>query len=402
MDRDQTASAGESLARGFAQSGVRIVNERAVLTLIAMHPGASNADLARLSGLGPQTTSRILADLIERRLVMRGEVLRGRRGQPATPLFIDPDGAFVFGVHIGWRQLEVMLFKLSGEVMFSARKAHPWPDAESIFTEAAAEVDAMRAQMTTDQLGRLMGLGVASPSRFPHGLSELGAPTAQAQLWEQVSVPNRLAAETGLDVQWVNDGTAACWGEFLANPAERPVGFGYFHIGSFVAGGAMLETGIWEGHGHNAAELGAILVTGEDGKPIFVHQVASMTALEARLRGAGMAIPHGEPGEWNWADLEPVTGQWIEASGSALAQAIVSNRAVTELGRAVLDGIIPSSILERLIEATRRHLAQLPQLTPQMPTVAMGHLGPSAAATGAAKLVLYRKLFSRDWDKLAT
>lgn len=64
----------EQIARGVAQSGVRIANERAVLTLVALVPGLSNADLARRSGLGPQTTSRIVTDLEARGLVMRGEV----------------------------------------------------------------------------------------------------------------------------------------------------------------------------------------------------------------------------------------------------------------------------------------------------------------------------------------
>jgi hypothetical protein len=56
MRKDSVTPKMEPMARGVAQSGVRLANERAVLTLIAVNAGASNADLARLSGLGPQTT----------------------------------------------------------------------------------------------------------------------------------------------------------------------------------------------------------------------------------------------------------------------------------------------------------------------------------------------------------
>src|SRR6218665_1624036 len=115
MQKKTAADGLEPLGRGFAQAGVRIANERAVLTLIGLNPGASNADLARLSGLGPQTTSRIVAELEARELVQRGDVLRGRRGQPATPLFLDPDGAYVIGVEVGWRHFEVLLFAMSGQ-----------------------------------------------------------------------------------------------------------------------------------------------------------------------------------------------------------------------------------------------------------------------------------------------
>lgn len=40
-----------------------------------------------MSGLAPQTVSAILNDVEAAGLIVRGEVLRGRRGQPATPIF---------------------------------------------------------------------------------------------------------------------------------------------------------------------------------------------------------------------------------------------------------------------------------------------------------------------------
>ncbi|MET0905948.1 MAG: helix-turn-helix domain-containing protein, partial [Tardiphaga sp.] len=119
---------------------MRIANERAVMTLIGLNPGASNAELARLSGLGPQTTSRIVADLEARELVLRGEVLRGRRGQPATPLFLNPDGAYGIGIEIGWRHFDVLLFAMSGATLASVRRRHDWPDFRTIFAAVATEV----------------------------------------------------------------------------------------------------------------------------------------------------------------------------------------------------------------------------------------------------------------------
>ena len=86
---------------------MRLANERAVLTLIAGVPGVSNADIARRSGLGPQTTARILTDLESRDLIIRGEVLRGRRGQPATPYRLNPQGGYSpYGMHVGPPKME--------------------------------------------------------------------------------------------------------------------------------------------------------------------------------------------------------------------------------------------------------------------------------------------------------
>src|SRR5215217_2880137 len=89
--------------RGLQHQGLRRANERAVLNVIGFNTGVSNADIARLSGLAPQTVSAILSDMERSGLIIRGDVLRGRRGQPATPIYLAGEGAFAIGVEIGWR-----------------------------------------------------------------------------------------------------------------------------------------------------------------------------------------------------------------------------------------------------------------------------------------------------------
>ena len=85
MTSEPVRDAFDAGGRGLQHQGLRRANERAVLTVIGFNPGVSNADIARLSGLAPQTVSAILTDLDGMGLIARGEVLRGRRGQPATP-----------------------------------------------------------------------------------------------------------------------------------------------------------------------------------------------------------------------------------------------------------------------------------------------------------------------------
>ena len=76
------------VGRGIQPSHVRQTNQRAILSVISLQPGISNAELARVTDLAPQTVSAVLTDLEQLNLVTRGEVLRGRRGQPATPLYM--------------------------------------------------------------------------------------------------------------------------------------------------------------------------------------------------------------------------------------------------------------------------------------------------------------------------
>ncbi|MGV8853831.1 MAG: ROK family transcriptional regulator [Devosia sp.] len=401
MQKDSEIIDFDPMARGVAQSGVRITNERAVLTLLALNPGASNADVARLSGLGPQTTSRIVAELESRGLVIRGDVLRGRRGQPATPLFVNPHGAVAIGIEIGWRHFEVLVSEMSGKTLASVRRSYAWPDAGSIFGDIGAEVATIRSGLTDLQRSRLAGIGVASPSYIGRNIGLMGAPAEQVTLWNGVDLVARIARDTDLPVQWYNDGNAACWSEVVLHASPRPQGFAYFQVGTFIAAGLVANGELWEGNGH-AANLGSILVCDDDGAPTYVHLIASIVALQRLLTKAGIALPNGSPFNWDWDALEPVASKWLDRAGLALARAIICTRAVIELDTAIVDGVMPRDIVARLIDRVRHHLAELPTLTSDHPSVEMGHLGASASATGAAQLVLFQRYFSRAWKLFST
>ena len=397
----QKNSVDDGVARGFAQSGVRLANERAVMTLIGLNPGVSNAELSRLSGLGPQTTSRIVTDLETRELVLRGDVLRGRRGQPATPLFLNPDGAFAIGVEIGWRHFEVLLFSMAGTTLASIRRSFAWPDFRSVFAEVAAEVATIKAGMTPLQVERLAGIGMASPSHIERNLGRLGAPDEQVELWRDADVAAELGRALGEPVAWFNDGNAACWAEFIARPAPRPNGLAYFQVGTLVGAGIAIDGQLWEGRTGNAANLGAILVADGSGEASYVYNIASILALQQRLEAAGSGLPAGDPMNWDWAALEPVAAGWLDDAGKALASAQLSTRAVIEFDITVIDGVMPRPVVQRLIERVEHHLAALPQGSDH-PRVAIGHMGGAAAATGAAQLVLFHRFFSRAWNLFAT
>ena len=402
MQRNSVDDSIEPMARGFAQSGVRIANERAVMTLIGLNPGVSNAELSRLSGLGPQTTSRIVSDLEARELVLRGEVLRGRRGQPATPLFLNPDGAFGMGIEIGWRHFEVLLFSMAGVTLASIRRSYAWPDIHTIFAEVAAEVATLRAGMTAQQAGRLVGIGLATPSRIERYLERIGAPADQVALWHGVDLAAEVSRAVGETVEWVNDGNAACWAEFIARPTPRPNGLAYFQVGTLVGAGVAIEGHLWEGRTGNAANLGAILVPDADARSTSVHSIASILALQQRIEATGGTLPPGDPMNWDWSTLEPVATAWLDDAGRALAAAVVSTRAVMELDVTIIDGVMPRAVVERLLERVHHHLDALPVSADDRPEVAIGHMGGAAAAMGAAQLVLFRRFFSRAWNLFAT
>jgi predicted NBD/HSP70 family sugar kinase len=396
MDASVEQDVFEPIVRGINQSGVRLANERAVLTLIAGIPGVSNADIARRSRLGPQTTARILLDLEERDLIIRGEVLRGRRGQPATPYRLNPEGAFSIGVTIGWDHADVLLQTIAGKPVAATRRSFAFPDPATVFAEIGNDVRTMLAALTPEQRPRLAGIGVTSPGRFGTLLQHLGASDAGIAQWAETDIAARLETETGLAVQWVNDGSAAAWRELTALPPPRPQGIAAFFVGTFVGGGIASGGTLLEGPYGNAGDLGGIIVHDRAGRPEYLHLLASQHALELKLRRAGRSMPASGGG--TWADIEPQLSEWIDDAGHALAQAVISTTAMAEIDLAVINGNLPKPVLERILAATAQHLDELPWLLARRPKLAAGQAGPAAAAIGAAQLLLFRRYFSRAWE----
>lgn len=387
--------------RGLQHHGLRRANERAVLTVVGFNPGVSNAEIARLSGLAPQTVSAILADIERQGLITRGEVLRGRRGQPATPIFLRAEGAYSIGVEIGWRHLQVILLDLGGQVLAERRRAHAYPDAGTIVGELAGLVAEVSAVVPTDQRSRLADLGMALPTNIASNLDLVDAPAGQVALWANLDLPGELHRRTGLDVSLFNDGNAACWAELIAFPRPRPGNFIYFMISRYIAAGIVGEGMLWEGPTGNSANLGSMLVSIGGGPVQPAHFIASVTALTRRLEAAGLAIDEAHPEGWNWDGFGPVLEDWIADSAQALARVVFNTTAVIESGLVVIDGIIPPPVIRRLVERVEAELRALPVRAYAPPQVMPGHLGALASAVGAAELTLYRRYFSRTLADIA-
>lgn len=388
----------EPIVRGITQSGVRLANERAVLSLIAGIPGVSNADIARRSGLGPQTTARILAELEARDLIIRGEVLRGRRGQPATPYHLNPLGGFSLGVEIGWQHVEVLLQNIAGQPVAVTRRCHQYPHPDTIFAEVAADIETLLSGMPNEHRARLAGIGLSTPGNFGPLLTHLGASACVIDNWAALDIGPRLAAETDLPVLWVNDGSAAAWREITAFPTPRPKGIASFFVGTFVGGGVVSQGSLFEGPYGNAADLGAIVVHDRTGNPAYLHLTASLHALILKAVDAGYPAPAGSARKWDWDGLAPVVSEWLDDAGHALAQAILTTTAMTEVDVVTLNGDLPDAILSRLVQTTSYHLEQFPVLLPHRPRLTTGLGGPSSTSLGAAQLLLFRRHFSRAWD----
>lgn len=385
------------IGRGIQPVHVRQTNQRAILSVISLQPGISNAELARVTDLAPQTVSAVLADLEQVHLVTRGDVLRGRRGQPATPLYMNPVGAFAIGAEIGWKRIEVCLVGIGTQVLSRHRRDHDYADARTVFTDLADAAADLVSALSPTERKRLQGIGLAAPDGLGDPASLLKPPPGQSEAWAGIDLGEAVERATGLKVSRFNDGHAACWAERVAHPAPRPLGFAFLLLDTFVGGGIVAENRLWEGQNGRTANLGSMLVTDRNNHTRFVHEIASLFALGKRLAEAGLSLGDVR-GSTIGAPAAAVLDAWIEDASDALAQTLINTTRVMEFETCIIESELPAAVTARIVESTRARIARFPTLGHiAAPPVIAGHIGRSGAAQGAALLRMHRRFFSRDF-----
>lgn len=386
----------EPAERGVQHASLRAANRRAVLTAIAFNPGLSNAEVSRRTGLAPQTASAIVSELEDDGLITRGEVLRGRRGQPATPLHLDYSGAYSIGCEISWQHIDVALINVGSEELGRYRRDFAYPDAQTIVEEAARAIAALVAKLSPEKQQRLAGIGLATPSNMGRLIRLIDPPEDQLSLWAELDLRSAIETATGLPTTWFNDGNCACFAEMVMSPPPRPPNLVHLFVSTYLGAGITAEHTLWEGPTGNSANLGSMLVNGHDGHPRFGHDLASTTALSRRLAESGIRIPVDAPAAWPWQDWKEQVEPWIEEAGIAMAEIIFNTAAVLEIDQAIIDSAVPQEIVERLVDATQRALSDLDAAGFKRPRLVAGKLGAFAAPLGAAQLTLFRRHFSRN------
>ena len=114
-------------AGGANQAGVRLYNERLLLSLVRRFGPLSKIEVARLTGLSVQSTSAIMNRLQAEGLLKREAPLRGRVGQPTIPMSIDPEGAYSLGLKIGRRSCDLVLVDFRGAICQRAYRVYSFP-----------------------------------------------------------------------------------------------------------------------------------------------------------------------------------------------------------------------------------------------------------------------------------
>ncbi len=344
-------------------------NERLILSLIRRRGPLPRAVLAQATGLSPQAITNLTRKLIQNGFLDAGAVVRGKVGQPTTPLSLAAQGALFLGLKLGRRLVELALVDFTGAVKIHRQEIYSHPTPDRIVTFARHGIATILASMADSH--RIAGLGVATPFR----LWDWGAEMAD---WHGFDLAARLADGLPFPVFLENDGTTACAAELIFGRLALPADFAHLYIAHFAGGGVVLDGRLRVGPSRNAGALGSMPVPG--GRQLL--DVASVSTLEARL---GRSLP---PDDSGWLVPPDIEARWIAESADALAFAALSATALLDIPVVVIDGAVPPGTRRAVTDATRDALDRLPAAGIDRPRIIEGSLARSARILGAAALPL--------------
>lgn len=372
--------------KGTNQIAVRSHNERLVLQLVREHGTLTKAEATRATGLSANATSVIFRSLEEDGLLLRDDPIRGRIGQPSTPLRINPDAHHYVALKIGRRSLELAVVNFAGEVISGKRTLLSFPTPARTLEFVGDELTAvLRAARRTRK--SISGMAVASPYELWSWTEEFGAPKEEMEAWRTFDLVSDLGRVVPWEVLVENDATAACRGEHLFGPHAEKQNWIYFYVGTFIGGGVVLNGSVYTGSRGNAGGFGPMRVPDQAGGDRLVDH-ASLVVLERSIAADG-----GQPFEIyqtpdNWERFEPRVGNWISEAGRNLAHATVSALSVLDFESVVIDGAIPADVRTRLVSEVRSQLEQTDLQGVHMPEIEAGTLGLDARTVGAAAALI--------------
>lgn len=388
----------EHQIRGGEQLGLRAYNKRMILNLIRQHRALPKAEIARLTGLSAQAVSVIVNGLLKEKLVRKEKKVRGKVGQPHTPIALNASGALSVGVKIGRRSLEMMLVDFHGESVDYKRFAYTAPRQKEVTPLLRRELTGLLQNVDPALRQRIIGVGVAMPGQISSWTDVMGLDPTELQDWDAVDIAAELRELTGLPVESYNDATAACAAEMVLGSTLTSSSALYIYVGTFIGGGVVINGQLFEGAQRNAGAIGSMPVAGNGGQEQLIRS-ASLFSLENSLRAEGIGDIGMIADVLSDSRAGDIFAAWRHRAAPPMAQAIAAAMSIVDFETVVVDAILHQPALELLVDDVRNALHDL-DLTGTSPAVLrQGSIGPKARVRGAAILPLVRE-FSPDQELL--
>ena len=381
-----------SMPMSSNQIGIREHNERLVLTTLRRKGPLPKAAIARETGLSPQAASVIVRALEDDGLLIKGELKRGKVGQPSTPIGLAPHGAYFFGLKVGRRSAELVLIDFMGNELSFLVEQYSFPTPEIILRFVKWGVGHICKDLAPHDMNKISGLGIAMPFFLWEWASVIGLKAGEMDGWRDFDLRKEVASCVDFPVFLGNDATSACGAELNLGGMDTASDFLYIYIGYFIGGGVVLNGLPFTGKSGNAGALGPFPMQSATGDFEQLVERASLVALERRIADYRNNPDFAMTSEFQVGNGEEgLVDHWVVTSAMAISHLIVGACAIIDFSEVVIDGKMPPFLKTRILDNVRTSLDTMPTSGIIPPKIVPGTLGGKARALGAASLPLASK-----------
>ncbi|MFI6677041.1 ROK family protein [Kribbella sp. NPDC050470] len=383
----------------------------AILDLIRSSGTVTRVDLADRSGLTGASISRVVKQLLADGLIVETGLGDPTGGKRATLLQFNPRARHAVGISIDTPSTTYVVTDMSGRVIEQMSSRGIGRDAPAtVVQRITTELEDLVVKANIEP-ATLVGVGVALAGRQGGGGIRLLRTNAAKYVWEPFAVRDTLKSAIDHPIVVENDSTCAAIGEFWAGRIPSVNDFATVYMAAGFGLGLVTNGDVYRGSSSNVGEIGhmvldvngpqcwcggqgcleslaapAAVVKRAEQDPSLVNDLAlrgRRTALRsdfakiARLAAAG----------------DPRCVQLIEESATYLAKALLSITNLLDLDQIILAGPGFSEAGDIYVRVAATEINRLSFVRAMHPTrVELSKLGPSAAALGAASLVLHSQL----------
>ena len=372
--------------RGTNQLDVRGYNERLLLQLVRRHGEMTKAQATRASGLSANATSVIFRKLEKSGLVLRGERILGRIGQPSTPMRINPDAHKYVSLKIGRRSVELAVINFIGEIVSKRREAYSYPTPESVMNFVGRMLTPVLRSAKISRKN-VTAMAVAMPFELWSWTDQFGVPKEELQVWRDFDILESLNEKVPWTIVVENDGTAACRAEQIFGDHSGKQDWIYFFAGTFIGGGVVLNGSVFPGRRGNAGGFGPMRVPDMVGGDRLIDH-ASLIVLERGLASAGIDPANVYEAKTDWTEFGEHLEQWLQRASKSLSYAVVSSLSIMDFDAVVIDGAIPPAVKDQLVAKVIEQLKVTDLQGVIFPAVEPGQIGRDARLIGAAGVLI--------------
>lgn len=362
------------------------LNRARVFELIHLFEPLSRSEIAAKLGLTSAAVSNIVAELLDKGVIVELGRRSSSRGQPAIELGVCADAAHTVGLHFEHGGISGILADLKGHVI--ERRHTPLSPLPSPDCVVNALTDMGKELIELSCRDKLLGIGLASVGPIDQHSGSVMR-TDFTSDWGVVALREPLCDAFEYPVFMDNNASAAAIGEYWYGVGRSYPNFlyvGFYSMG--LGGGLILNKRIYRGAGLNAAEFGHMLVNvdqADASTPAYLEKFVSGHAL---CRDLGSDILESLQSKLLAAD-QPLE-RWLDVASSAFASALVSVDHLLDLDAVIVGGQLPSVFLDALLERvdSKRDSLYMQGWT-RRSILRKGLMGEDSAVLGAATLPIY-------------